>query len=61
MLDDNYEPKEPKENLTPEERQRRMAMPLGQDYRFTNLNPKTIAMNPPRGEDVKIPSKGGNV
>ena len=55
MFDDNYEPRE---NLTAEERNRRTATPPGQDYRYSHLDPKMIAMNPPRGEDVKIASKG---
>ena len=58
MLEDNYEPRE---NLTAEERNRRTATPLGQDYRYSHLDPKTIAMNPPRGEDVKVASKGSHV
>ena len=54
MFDDNYEPRE---NLTPEERKRRTATPPGQDYRFTYLDPKMIAMNPPR--EVKPSVKPG--
>ena len=49
------------EQLTAAERKRRTATPPGQDYRYSHLDPKTIAMNPPRGEDVKIASKGSHV
>ena len=49
---------EDEEQMTAEERKRRTATPPGQDYRFSHLDPKTICMTPPRGEDVKIASKG---
>lgn len=49
---------ESREELTPEELKRRLAMPLGQDYRHSHFDPKTTRMTPPRGEGVHIPSRG---
>ena len=46
-----------KEQLTVAEQKRRTATPPGQDYRFSYLDPKMIAMNPPR--DVKPSVKPG--
>jgi hypothetical protein len=46
------------ENLTPEETKRRTATPLGQDYRHSHLDTRTTRMVPPRGEDMKIASRG---
>jgi len=55
MIDDNYEPKE---QLTAAETKRRTATPLGQDYRHSHLDTRTIRMTPPRGRDPVILSKG---